>query len=180
MAGAQLRQPGFPDELRKLLHSHSVDPGLIEFELTEQSLMDDPVGIQERLYALKDIGVRLAINYLGAGGSSLSCLQRFPLDVLKIDRSFVAEVDTNIEAQIMCSIILTVAQRLSLDAVAEGVESEKQEAFLTRHDCLYGQGSHFSVPIAADQVAAMMVERVIQTARKGRRAMRRRKAVAAG
>jgi EAL domain-containing protein (putative c-di-GMP-specific phosphodiesterase class I) len=100
--------------------------------------------------------------------------------VLKIDRSLVADVDTNIESQIMCHIVLTIAHRLSLDAVAEGVESEKQEAFLTRHDCLYGQGRHFSEPIEADQVAALMVERGIQSARKGRRTVRRRKVSAVG
>ena len=177
IASAQLRQPNFPDEVRNLLQSHSVDPGLIELELTERSLMDDPVGMEERLYALKDVGVRLAIDYFGAGPSCLSHLQQFPLDVLKIDRSLISDVDTNIEAQIICSIVLTIAHRLSLDAVADGVESEEQEAFLTRHDCLYGQGRHFSVPIEPDRVAAMLVERGIQTTRKGRRTMRRRKAV---
>jgi EAL domain-containing protein (putative c-di-GMP-specific phosphodiesterase class I) len=180
IAGVQLRQPGFPDEVRTLLQSHSVDPGLIEFELAEQSLMDDPVGVQESLYALKDVGVRLAIDYFGAGASCLSYLQQFPLDMLKIDSSVVSDVDTNFDAQVICSIILTIAHRLSLDAVAEGVESEKQEAFLTRHDCLYGQGNHFSVPIEPDRVAAMMVDRGIQTTRKKRRVKRRAKAITVG
>jgi diguanylate cyclase (GGDEF)-like protein len=180
IAGVQLRQPGFPDEVRTLLQSHSVDPGLIEFELAEQSLMDDPVGVQESLYALKDVGVRLAIDYFGAGASCLSYLQQFPLDMLKIDSSVVSDVDTNFDAQVICSIILTIAHRLSLDAVAEGVESEKQEAFLTRHDCLYGQGNHFSVPIEPDRVAAMMVDRGIQTTRKKRRVKRRSKAITVG
>jgi diguanylate cyclase (GGDEF)-like protein len=179
IAGAQLRRPGFPDEVRNLLQSHSVDPGLIEFELTERSLMDDPVGMEESLYALRDVGVRIAIDCFGAGTSCFSYLQRIPLDVLKIDRSCVSDVDTNFETQVMCSIILTIAHRLSLDAVAEGVESEKQEAFLIRHDCLYGQGDHFSAPIEPDRVAAMMVERGIQTERKQRRVIRRRKAITA-
>lgn len=180
ISGALLRQPGFPDKVRDLLQSHAIDPGLIELELPERSLMEDPVGMQERLYALKDIGARLAIDHFGAGTSCLSYLQRFPLDALKIDRSFIADVDTNIETQIMCSIVLTIAHRLSLDAVADGVESEKQEAYLARHDCLYGQGSHLSVPIEPDRVAAMMVERGIQTTRKTRRTIRKRKAVTAG
>jgi diguanylate cyclase (GGDEF)-like protein len=178
--GDQLRHAGFPDDVRNLLKSHSVDPGLIEFELTERSLMDDPVALQDRMYDLKDVGVRLAIDYFGAGPSSLSVLQRLPLDVLKIDRSFVSDVDTNFDAQMICSIILTIAHRLSLDAVAEGVESEKQEAFLRKHDCLYGQGHHFGRPLEPDRVAAMMVERGIQSSRKKRPVIRRRRTGTSG
>jgi EAL domain-containing protein (putative c-di-GMP-specific phosphodiesterase class I) len=110
----------------------------------------------------------------------LSYLQQFPLDVLKIDRSLVSGVDTNADAQAVCSIILTIAHRFSLDAVAEGVESEKQEAFLTRHDCLYGQGHHFSVPIEPDKVTQLLVERGIEAAPKQRRVIRRRKALKVG
>ena len=180
IAGAQLQRPEFPDEVRNLLEAHSVDPGLIEFELTEQSLMDDPVGAHNSLYNLKEVGVQLALDYFGAGPSSLSYLQKLPLDALKIDRSFVSGVDTSLEAQVICSIILNIAHRFSLDAVAEGVESEKQEAFLIRHDCQYGQGYHFSEPIAPDAVAEMMVKRGIQTTRKKRPVIRRRTAITVG
>jgi len=179
VSGEQLRQPAFCEEIRNVLQSHSVDPGLIELEFTERSLMADPATTQESLLSLKDIGVRLAIDYFGAGPSCLSYLQRFPLDVLKIDRSFVSDVDTNPDTQAICSIILTIAHRFSLDAVAAGIESEKQEAFLTRHDCLYGQGRHFSVPVEPDKVAEMLAERGIE-ARKQRRVMRRRKAIKVG
>ena len=180
IAGEQLRQPGFPGEVRDLLQAQSVDPGLIEFELTERSLTDNPVGMQESLFALKDVGVRLAIDYFGAGSSSLRNLQQLPLDVLKIDRSFVADVDTNFDTQVICSVILTIARRLSLDVVAEGVESEKQEAYLTRNDCLYGQGQHLSAPIEPDRVAAMMETRGVQTTRQKRPVVRKRKAITVG
>lgn len=180
ISAAQLRQPGFPDDVGSLLQTHAVDPSLIELELTERTLMEDSAGVMELLYALKDLGLRLAIDGFGAGGSRLNHLQRFPLDVLKIDRSLIAEVDTNIEAQIICGIVLTIAHRLSLDAVAMGVESEKQETFLARQDCLYGQGNHLGAPVEADRVAALMVERGIQSQRKVRRTMRRRKAATGG
>jgi diguanylate cyclase (GGDEF)-like protein len=180
IAASQVRQPGFPEAVGAILKAHSVDPGLLELELAERTLMDDPVAMEERLYALKDLGVRLAIDGFGAGTSRLGALQRFPLDVLKMDASLIAGVDTNIEAQIICGIVLTIAHRLSLDAVADGVESEKQEAYLARQDCLYGQGAHFSAPIGPDQVATMMVERGIQSTRRARRTMRRRKAAAGG
>ncbi len=84
--------------------------------------------------------MRLAIDEFGAGYSCLSYLRQFPLDVLKIDRSFVSDLDTNRDAQVICSAILSIAHRLSLDAVADGIESEQQVAFLTRNDCQYGQG----------------------------------------
>ena len=113
--------------------------------------MQDTDGTRECLHALKGIGVRLAIDEFGAGYSSLSYLRQFPLDVLKIDRSFVSDLDTNKDAQVICSAILSIAHRLSLDAVADGIESEQQVAFLTRNDCQYGQGNYFSAPIEADR-----------------------------
>jgi diguanylate cyclase (GGDEF)-like protein len=179
VAAVQFRQPGFHDAVRNVLESHSVDPGLIELELTERSLMEDTEGTKECLHALKNIGVRLAIDDFGAGYSCLSYLRQFPLDVLKIDRSFVSDLDTSIDAQVICSAILSIAHRLSLDAVAEGIESEQQLAFLTRNDCLYGQGYYFSAPIEPDKIGAMMIQGGAQATRS-RRVTRRRVAARAG
>jgi EAL domain-containing protein (putative c-di-GMP-specific phosphodiesterase class I) len=114
-----------------VLESHSIDPALIELELTENSLMADTDGTRESLRALKNVGVRLAIDDFGAGYSCLSYLRHFPLDVLKIDRSFISDLDKNKDAQVICSAILSIAHRLSLDAVADGIESEQQVALLT-------------------------------------------------
>lgn len=177
IAGAQFLHSGFPDQVRTLLAAHSVDPALIELEFTEASLTGDPDRVRESLHALKDIGVRLAIDRFGDGATRLGELQRLPLDVLRIDQSCISEVDTNFDAQILCGIVLSLAHRLSLEAVAVGIESEKQESFLARHDCLYGQGSHFSPPVQPDRVAEMMAQRGIQSNRKKRRVVRRRKAV---
>ena len=172
VAAAQFRQPGFHDAVRSVLQSHSVDPGLIELEFTERSLIDDTDGTRDCLYALKDVGVRLAIDDFGAGRSCLSYLRQLPLDVLKIDRSFVSGLDTS-DAQVICSAILSIAHRFSLDAVAKGVESEQQEAFLVKHDCLYGQGNYFSAPSEPDAIRAMLVERGGQATRR-RRVTRKR------
>jgi diguanylate cyclase (GGDEF)-like protein len=179
VAAVQFRQPGFHESIRRVLEEHSVDPGLIELELTEHSLMEDTAGTKECLYALKNIGVRLAIDDFGAGYSCLSYLRKFPLDVLKIDRSFVSDLDSSADAQVICSAILSIAHRLSLDAVAEGIESEQQLAFLTRNDCLYGQGFYFSVPTEADTIATMMAQAGAQATRT-RRVMRRRIAAKTG
>jgi diguanylate cyclase len=168
VAAAQFRQPGFHDSVRSALQSHSVDPELIELELTERSLMDGAKGTRERLYALKDIGVRLAIDDFGAGHLGLGDLQRLPFDVLKIGASFVSGLDTSKDAQIVCGALLSIAHGFSLDAVANGVTSEQQEAFLSRHNCLYGQGDHYGAPIEADRIGALM-------AKSGGQATRRRK-----
>jgi diguanylate cyclase (GGDEF)-like protein len=179
VAPVHFHQPDFHDALRTMLQSHSVDPALIELELAESSLIQDPDGTRECLKALKSIGVRLAIDEFGAGYSCLKYLRQFPMDVLKIDRSFVSDVDTNRDAQVLCSAILSIAHRLSLDAVADGIESEGQVAFLTRNDCQYGQGSYFSAPIDADQTAALMAKSGGQATRR-RRVTSRRIAAKAG
>ena len=179
IAPVHFHQPDFHDALRTVLQSHSVDPALIELELAESSLIQDPDGTRECLKALKSIGVRLAIDEFGAGYSCLKYLRQFPMDVLKIDRSFVSDVDTNRDAQVLCSAILSIAHRLSLDAVADGIASEGQVAFLTRNDCQYGQGSYFSAPIDADQTAALMAKSGGQATRR-RRVTSRRIAAKAG
>lgn len=179
IAPVHFHQPDFHDALRTMLQSHSVDPALIELELAESSLIQDPDGTRECLKALKSIGVRLAIDEFGAGYSCLKYLRQFPMDVLKIDRSFVSDVDTNRDAQVLCSAILSIAHRLSLDAVADGIESEGQVSFLTRNDCQYGQGSYFSAPIDADLTAALMAKSGGQATRR-RRVTSRRIAAKAG
>lgn len=170
IAGSQLRQPDFPAALRGVLESHSTDPELIELELTERSLMDGTEGTRECLYALRDTGVRLAIDDFGAGHADLGHLQQLPLDVLKISRSVVAELDTNKDAQLVCSAILAIAHRFSLDAVADGVASDEHEAFLTKYDCLYGQGRHYSAPLEPERIAALL-------AASGGQATRRRRVI---
>ena len=165
VAAVHFHQRGFPVEVRGVLDSYRIDPELIELELTERSLMEDTESTRDCLRALKDIGVRLAIDDFGTGYSCLSYLRRFPLDVLKIDRSFVADLSTSVDAQAICGAILSIAHRLSLDAVAEGIESEQQLAFLTKHGCHYGQGYYFSKPIEPAAISSLMLERGSPTTR---------------
>jgi diguanylate cyclase (GGDEF)-like protein len=179
VAAAQLRQAGFNDTVRSVLQAHSIDPGLIELEFSERSLMDNAEGARECLWGLKDVGVRLAVDDFGAGRSSLSYLRQLPLDVLKIDGSFVADLEKSEDAKAICGAILSIAHRFLLEAVAKGIETEEQEAFLVRHDCLYGQGNYLSAPIAADAISKMLVERGGQATRRPR-VMRRRVATKAG
>jgi diguanylate cyclase (GGDEF)-like protein len=168
VAAVHFRQPGFHRQVRDVLAAHGVNPALIELELTERSLMEDIDATRDCLYALKDIGLRLAIDDFGTGYSCLSYLRCFPLDVLKIDRSFVSDLDRSDDAQAICGAILSIAHRLSLDAVAEGIESEQQLAFLTKQGCPFGQGYYFSPPVDAGTIATLLVDRGAQTARHRR------------
>jgi diguanylate cyclase (GGDEF)-like protein len=165
VAAVHFHQRGFHREVRDVLDRHRINPDLIELELTERSLMEDTASTRECLRALKDIGVRLAIDDFGTGYSCLSYLRRFPLDVLKIDRSFVSDLDTSGDAQAICGAILSIAHRLSLDAVAEGIETEQQLAFLTKLGCNLGQGYYFSRPVDPTAIGALMIDRGAQTAR---------------
>jgi len=168
VAAIHFRQPGLPEQIRNVLERHRVEPDLIELELTERSLMEDTDSTRACLSALKDIGLRLAIDDFGTGYSCLSYLRKFPLDVLKIDRSFVADLATSEDAQAICGAILSIAHRLSLDAVAEGIESERQLAYLTKHGCQFGQGFYFSRPVGPQAVARLMADRAAHTARHRR------------
>jgi len=179
IAAAQLRQPGFHDALRGLLESYSVDPELIELEFTERALMDDIEGTRERLYALRDIGVRLAIDDFAARSLCLGDLRQFPLDVLKVGPSFVSDVGTSKDAQAVCGAIVSIAHGFLLDAVANGIASEQQEMFLARHNCVYGQGDYYGAPMEPEQIGVKMAERGGQVTRR-RRVPRKRPAVKAG
>ncbi len=159
VAAVHFHQPDFHAQVSGVLDRYGIDPGLIELELTERSLMEDTDGVRSCLRALKRTGVRLAIDDFGTGYSCLSYLRQFPIDVLKIDRSFVSDLDTSDDDQAICGVILSIAQRLGLDSVAEGIETEQQLRFLTRHGCRFGQGYYFARPLEPHAVAEMLAVR---------------------
>ena len=165
VAAVHFRQPGFYEQVRDILEAHRINPDLIELELTERSLMEDTESTRACLNELKSLGVRLAIDDFGTGYSCLGYLRYFPLDVLKIDRSFVADLDASEDAQAICGAILSIAHRLALDTVAEGIASEQQLAFLTKHGCPFGQGYYFSQPVEPAEIAGLVVDRGAQSAR---------------
>ena len=119
----------------------------LELEVTESVLMDRDGQAREQLFALKALGVTLAIDDFGTGYSSLSYLRRFPVDVLKIDRSFVKDLGRDVDADALVRAIVGMAQALKLSLVAEGVETAEQAAFLTALGCEAGQGWLFGRPV---------------------------------
>jgi EAL domain-containing protein (putative c-di-GMP-specific phosphodiesterase class I) len=125
------------------------DPSLLELEITESAAMQHAETTVGTLGRLKALGVRVAIDDFGTGYSSLAYLKRFPLDTLKIDRSFVHEIHTDPVAAAISTAVIVMAHTLKLRVVAEGVESEEQREFLAAHGCDGMQGYLFGRPVSA-------------------------------
>jgi EAL domain-containing protein (putative c-di-GMP-specific phosphodiesterase class I) len=119
-------------------------------EITETAFMDERVDIVPILQELHRLGYRMAIDDFGTGYSSLSCLHRFPIDLLKIDRSFIKSIEARREFTAVFAAIVSLANSLELDVVAEGVESKNQLIQLQAMDCGYGQGYLFSKPMTLE------------------------------
>ncbi|WP_332673365.1 EAL domain-containing protein [Aromatoleum sp.] len=162
LSACQFRQENLPDLVARILEEHGLDPGLLELELTESMLMDDPNSAIDTMHELKAVGLRLSLDDFGTGYSSLNRLKRFPIDALKIDRSFVQDITTDrADAAISCAVI-SLAHSLGLSVVAEGVERIEQLDFLRGQGCDEMQGFYFSPPLAADAFAALLQQRDAQ------------------
>jgi EAL domain-containing protein (putative c-di-GMP-specific phosphodiesterase class I) len=155
LSARQLRQRKFVDRLAATLKRHQVEPRSLEFEVTESQLMDHPAEAMRVLAQLKALGVRLSIDDFGTGYSSLSHLQKFPVDFIKIDRSFLGEVGGEGDAVITRAIV-ALGHNLKLKVIAEGVETREQLAFLRSLDCDQMQGFYFSPALSQDGLARML------------------------
>lgn len=156
ISARQMQNAGLLEMVRGVLAETGVDPGLLELEITESSLMHNTESAVTLLQALKDLGLRLSIDDFGTGYSSLSYLKRFPVDALKIDRSFVRDVNTDRDDAAISRAIITMAHQLDLKVIAEGVEDRMQQQFLVENGCDEAQGFLFSRPVNADAIAAML------------------------
>ncbi|OLF53196.1 putative bifunctional diguanylate cyclase/phosphodiesterase [Pseudomonas chlororaphis] len=144
VSAIDFRQRGFVDGIARTLAETGFEPTLLELEITESVLMQNVDATIATLKAIKQLGVRLAIDDFGTGYSSLSYLQKFPVDVLKIDQSFVRDLDTDNNDAKLVSSIISLGKNLNLSIIAEGVETVEQLDFLKRHQCEEGQGFYFS------------------------------------
>jgi EAL domain-containing protein (putative c-di-GMP-specific phosphodiesterase class I) len=153
------RQFGDQDLLQNItlaLLDSGMDPHLLELELTESMVMQNHERARKLLHAVKAMGVRLAIDDFGVGYSSLAQIRQFPFDILKVDRSFIGDIQHNSEDQAITQAIIAIGKTLNLTVVAEGVETAEQEAFLREHQCDATQGYFFSKPVAPDQFADLL------------------------
>ena len=152
----QLGRAGFADDVRTTLARTGVAPSSLTLEITETALMRDVPAAAERLRALRQLGVLVAIDDFGTGYASLSQLQRIPVDILKIDRTFVEALKDGGQSRELLEAILGVGQSLSLTIVAEGVEDISQKELLERMGCQLAQGTLLGRPTSPDEVAAML------------------------
>jgi EAL domain-containing protein (putative c-di-GMP-specific phosphodiesterase class I) len=161
LSGVQLRHGGVAGQVRAVLAASGVRPEDLELEVTESAVMVDEDEAALSLSELKQLGVGVALDDFGTGYSSLSYIQRYPVDQLKIDRSFVRDVASDPDAQAITKAIVAMAHGLSLTVVAEGVETEAQELFLKALGCDFLQGFRFSVPVPADEMARILEQGVV-------------------
>ncbi|MGH9281933.1 MAG: putative bifunctional diguanylate cyclase/phosphodiesterase, partial [Acidimicrobiales bacterium] len=158
VAARQLTSPWLVDEVRKALAESHLPASSLVLEITEGALMRDASAIVPTLESLRAMGVRLAIDDFGTGWSSLSRLRSFPVDKLKIDQSFVAEIASSADDAPIVAAIVAMAHSLQLTTVAEGVETLDQLACLDQHGCEEVQGYLLSKPLPAEDLLALLAE----------------------
>ncbi len=152
----QLGRKGFVEDVRRALSESGLDPSSLTLEITETTLVRDVAAACERLCEIKKLGVRVAIDDFGTGYASLSHLQRMPVDVLKIDRSFVAALHDGGQSRALLRAIVGVGEALSLDVVAEGIEDGSQMLTLEEMGCEMAQGYFLGRPNAADTTERLL------------------------
>jgi len=153
LSGGEMAAGHLASRIKDMLNRYQIPAELVELEITESMLMEQPELAESELSALRKIGVTVAIDDFGTGFSSLNYLKRFSIDVLKIDRSFVKDCTADKNDRAIISSVLALARSLDLQVVAEGVETAEQEQFLLESGCDFIQGYYLSRPLPAEEVA---------------------------
>lgn len=162
VSGRQFQQPDLSTLVANVLADSGLSPSRLRLEITESALMETGESTLSTLRELKALGVQIAIDDFGTGYSSMSYLKQFPVDVLKIDRSFVDGIDEHAESRSIVRALISVAASLNLNVVAEGVETEAQRELLINLGCNRGQGYFFSRPVSpADMVTRLQSQRMV-------------------
>ena len=156
VSSRQLRRVDLPDTVARALRDHEVPPTDLELEITESALLGDEPEILEILESIKRLGVRVVLDDFGTGYSSLSHLARFPIDALKIDRSFVRDIGRESQSGAIIAAVVAMAHRLGLEVVAEGVETPEQEAFLRDEGCDALQGYRVGRPVDGHMLSILL------------------------
>ncbi|MFZ6748180.1 putative bifunctional diguanylate cyclase/phosphodiesterase [Undibacterium sp. Ren11W] len=156
ISAVEFRHMHFLEGVRSILHETGLDGRHLELEITESVLMHDAQASAIILQDLKDMGVHIAVDDFGTGYSSLSYLEQFPIDVLKIDQSFVRGIFANTDNGIIVGAVISMGNSLKLRVIAEGIENQKQLSFLKTLNCEEGQGNFFSRPLTADQFSQLL------------------------
>jgi diguanylate cyclase (GGDEF)-like protein/PAS domain S-box-containing protein len=156
LSGKQFKQPDLVAQIKQILYQTGLDPRTLRLEITESMVIDDSEIATAMLRQLRSIDVQLSIDDFGTGYSSLSYLHRFPVNILKIDKSFVGRMSMDEESLGIVETIITLAQKLRMDVIAEGIETDEQMEKLKALHCNYGQGYLFSSALPAEAAAALL------------------------
>jgi diguanylate cyclase (GGDEF)-like protein/PAS domain S-box-containing protein len=153
ISGKQLKQPDFLDMINNVILESGVEPETLELEFTESVIMEEADKTIDTLRSLKKLGVQLSIDNFGTGYSSLNYLKHFPIDRIKIDRSFVVDLDRNDDDAALVKAIISMGHSLNRKVLAEGVENSDQLLFLTLHGCDEVQGFYLAMPMTAEELS---------------------------
>jgi diguanylate cyclase (GGDEF)-like protein/PAS domain S-box-containing protein len=160
VSAKQFAHTSLVSDARGIIRTTGIDPGLLQLEVTESMAMADPDLTDRVLAQLKELGIQIGIDDFGTGHSSLSRLRRFPVDVIKIDRSFVHNMQDDHVNRDIVHLILTLAQNLNLKVIAEGIESTAHVIQLKQLNCKLGQGYFFSHPLEAEKAEQLLANRI--------------------
>ena len=150
----QLKHAEFPRSVRRVLDKYGIPPEMLEIEITESVLLDEAAG--GALRQLSELGMRIALDDFGTGYSSLNYLRQRPINVVKIDRSFLEDVPDNFASATLAETIISMAHALGKEVVAEGVETSEQLEFLRERGCDHAQGFFLAHPMPAAQVSELL------------------------
>jgi len=156
LSSLQFRQPAICQHIGEILEDVGLDPSALDLEITESTVMKNEKDAIQRMHALRSIGLRLSLDDFGTGYSSLSYLKRFPLNTLKIDRSFVRDIGEDRDDRAITAAIIDMAHHLGLKVIGEGVETEAQHNFLRQERCDALQGYLFYRPMPFEQAVEVV------------------------
>ena len=166
ISAVELRSKRFVEDVRAILRETGAEPANLQFELTETALLQDPQSTIAVLKQLRDMGIELTLDDFGTGYSSLTYLRRFPIDALKIDKSFVHGLCTNADDAKIVSAVINLGRSFHLQVIAEGIETRAQFLALQGQDCGEGQGYYFQRPVAAGEFAKLLGADLSTTVRR--------------
>ena len=156
LSARQFTQQTLTEQIYDILHTTQLAPHCLKLEITESAIMDNPRSAMDVLHNLRRRHIQLSMDDFGTGYSSLSCLHSFPMDCLKIDRSFIQALTESTSSQSLVPIIIAIAKTMNMHVVAEGVETCQQLTQLRSLNCDFGQGYLFSKPLEPQQVIELI------------------------
>ncbi|WP_070966262.1 sensor domain-containing phosphodiesterase [Vibrio sonorensis] len=166
LSAVQLRNPQLVEQIRDLLDAYQLSPTHLELEITESGLIADEVIARNTLSALHDIGITLSLDDFGTGYSSFNYLKKFPFDAIKVDKSFIHQLDKCEEDKEIVRSIISVAKKLNLAVTVEGVENQSHEDFILEQGCEYGQGYYYGKPMPCDEFESHLYDQQLSNQQK--------------